>query len=216
MDNIRYDLVSNNIEELLKKTAQHFKVRLKDVRWYHIQNWVALSDDLIIAPYDFKNVLGKIMSGSVCYFEGYYMISYNSNAELISSRRMKFSICHEIYHYLYHCKNELIEKRTFNDLISSNGYDSSELIYEEEANLGASMMMMNDAALYHLLSEEYRFAELVHNFECSISALRVRLHTYLIYKIGYANYRYVWDIIDKFQNDKIKLHKQIVQDQMYR
>ncbi|MBC1474951.1 ImmA/IrrE family metallo-endopeptidase [Listeria grandensis] len=188
-----YFKIAELVNEVISKIASFSKIDIEGLRWYHIKAYADKIDNLEIFPYEFSESTSKALSGFVKNCSGVYLLSYNTNQE-INSGRQHFTFCHEFYHYLFHFDGTS-GNLSFSDLIHKDQYSQDESPKEIEANIGASLFLINDFALLRLLDCNYSFSQLCSRFEVSYSCMWNRLMDYLTFKLELN-----WDVSFKIVN----------------
>lgn len=168
----------NLSNELIKEVAYYSSKNIEQVKCFDIEKYVKEVEDVEFVEYTFQKQLKNRMLGSTS--KVYDEIIIATNKDLILQRK-NFTKMHEIIHYYRDIPYINTETHTFSDMISENGYFPEDLPKEHRANVGASILMANDAALHYALKKFHSFKEVADYFFMSKSALRNRIIEHLIY-----------------------------------
>lgn len=88
---------------------------------------------------------------------------------------------HEVMHYYIDIPKINNATHTFSDILLKNSYLLEDFPKEYRANVGASMLMASDQALFYAFKKFYSFEEITQYFFMSKSALRIRIIEHLMY-----------------------------------
>jgi Zn-dependent peptidase ImmA (M78 family) len=143
---------------------------------------VAKKQGLSVISYD----LGDNVSGTLVIENGNGFIGYNPTHSKV---RQRFTIAHELAHYILHCKNQkseqlFVDKDFIVKYRSENSYTPKELRQEQQANVFAAAVLMPkkfiDSELAKRNFKEMGESELIESlaklFEVSIPAMTYRLN----------------------------------------
>lgn len=99
------------------------------------------------------------------------------------AERIIFTLLHELVHIYFHC-NQGEYMQIFASLQSDEDYPESIVPFEDEANIIASILNLNDERLVKYLDDGCSFDMIVNRHGLSKTALHNRLNNYLMYNIG--------------------------------
>ncbi|MCT3070024.1 ImmA/IrrE family metallo-endopeptidase [Leuconostoc citreum] len=168
----KYIELENQANQLIKKIEKEKNCDAKDLKWWHISNYLENNHKIVLVPLN-KNEFSTIIADTYGIYgltlkdSRMAMICYNN--ECIETRK-NFTIMHEIGHFLLHKNNQ-----TYPSLIQENDYTEEDKIFEKEANIMAGMLLANKKAIQTLLDDRKPFNYLCKYFGISKTALKIRL-----------------------------------------
>lgn len=109
-----------------------------------------------------------------------YIVFLNQD---FTKQRLIFTLLHELVHIFCHCDSEEYMK-IFAQLEHDEEYPKEIIPFEDEANVGASLLYLNDYALIHCLEERVSFDQIRIRKKISAKALHNRIKNYLMFNIG--------------------------------
>ncbi|EJG4541522.1 MULTISPECIES: ImmA/IrrE family metallo-endopeptidase [Enterococcus] len=168
----------NFSNELIKEVSYYSSKNIEQVKCFDIEKYVKEVEDVEFVEYTFQKQLKRRMLGSISKVDDEVIIT--TNKELMLERK-NFTKMHEIMHYYIDIPKINNATHTFSDILLKNGYLMEDFPKEYRANVGASMLMANDQALFYALKKFYSFEEIAQYFFMSKSALRNRLIEHLMY-----------------------------------
>ncbi|WP_315307333.1 ImmA/IrrE family metallo-endopeptidase [Enterococcus devriesei] len=167
--------VANSIA---KRTAEFYGIEVKNVKNFHIKDFVEEDKLAVYAEHYFKPPLDKLMLGSTQKIEGILVLAVNA---LSMVERRYFSEMHETIHaYCDPIKEN--DGRAFSDLLLEEGYLPEDEYIEKRANFGAGILMANDEALIFGINKFRNFLRTANFFFMSKSAYRNRLRSFLVFE----------------------------------
>lgn len=122
-----------------------------------------------IRGFPFEGIAKNRISGMIVQDGTETTIGYNQH---MTEKRVNFTISHEIIHFLYHIDDD---NQIFTDTEENFSYSNNEMIYEFQANIGASAILIPDIVLFRLLKEEWNLSQLSTHYRISESSLYIRL-----------------------------------------
>ncbi|MGL9971341.1 ImmA/IrrE family metallo-endopeptidase [Enterococcus sp. DIV1420a] len=98
-------------------------------------------------------------------------------------QRIKFTLLHELVHIYFHCiKSDYL--KLFYSINVDSHYPKEIIPFENEANVIASILYLNDEKLVDYFYNDYSFDRIMVIHNISRSALHNRIKNFLIYTIG--------------------------------
>ncbi|BDQ47509.1 ImmA/IrrE family metallo-endopeptidase [Enterococcus faecalis] len=97
--------------------------------------------------------------------------------------RLIFTILHELAHIYFHCSSKKY-MQIFASLNIEDHYPKEILPFEDEANIIASILYLNDTKLINYILEGNSFHSIMSLCKISKAALHCRIMNYLIHNIG--------------------------------
>lgn len=141
---------------------------------------------------DYRHIRSEHFCGLFSYDEDDVSIVINTN---ISKKRQIFTLAHEIGHYYLHRHINTEFPDTVKSIFNFKEKATSS-IYEQQANLFASELLIPEPVLKSLLSYQFSFYQLVNLLNVSSSCLMWRLVRHLYnFKL---NNQQALDVIDEF------------------
>lgn len=183
--------VANSIA---KKTASFCGIDIKDVKNFHIKEFVEEDKLAIYTEHYFKPPLDRLMLGSTQSVEGIIILAVNAASML---ERRFFSEMHETMH-AYCDPIQENEGRAFSDLLLEEGYLPEDERVEKRANFGAGILMSNDEALVYGINKFRNFRQTADFFFMSKSAFRNRLRTFLVFERN-CTPQYACQLVKKYE-----------------
>jgi len=183
--------VANSIAQ---KTAKFYDIEVKDVKNFHIKEFVEDDKVAIYAEHYFKPPLDKLMLGSTQKVEGIIVLAVNA---LSMVERKFFSEMHETMHaYCDPIKEN--DGRAFSDLLLEEGYLPEDEYIEKRANFGAGILMSNDEALVYGINKFRNFMHTANYFFMSKGAFKNRLRAYLVFERD-CTPEYAFQLVHKYE-----------------
>lgn len=183
--------VANSIAQ---KTAKFYDIEVKDVKNFHIKEFVEDDKVAIYAEHFFKPPLDKLMLGSTQKVEGIIVLAVNA---LSMVERKFFSEMHETMHaYCDPIKEN--DGRAFSDLLLEEGYLPEDEYIEKRANFGAGILMSNDEALIYGINKFRNFMHTANYFFMSKGAFKNRLRAYLVFERD-CTPEYAFQLVHKYE-----------------
>lgn len=195
-----YFEIMNKIEKFMFKVADYFELSFEELKHYHYRIYCQQ-----VLGYEFHPIItGKYskekLSANINFSDDIAIIVYNPNVK--SRGRINYSISHEISHAIMeHYKNGT---QTFAELVNEGNYSPEEKVIEYEANVGASLLLLNDYALKDCINSCLTFRQIAHKFEMSYQALTVRLCNYLKFNHECTDYNSK-KVVELFKNGELCL-----------
>lgn len=188
------------ILSFINEIAEYYDIQIKNVRHYHIKNYCI---DVLQYDIAYSTKKGSI-AGLTLISEQLVAIVINANKN-VHKERQTFSLMHEIAHTILHI-DENSETQQFASVRNSlNHYENNEKIEQEiEADICASILMINDDALIEQLKKKKTFEELKQIFNTSHSATQTRLTNFLIYTASYP-YQKARELLSSYMQGEISL-----------
>lgn len=123
------------------------------------------------------------------------------NQDVVKSRVM-FTILHELVHIYFHLMSSVYDKVLVSKTSSnySDSYPEEIAPLEDEANIIASILFLNDQKLLNYINIGTTFEQLIEASQMSKSALHNRLMNFLIYNCHCEEY-YALSIVQAYKND---------------
>lgn len=188
----------------IEDVAHHCKLEVHELKHSH---HVKYCEEVL--GYEFHPmIVGKHSKNklwaNITFVDDFAIILYNKSNK--NRGRQHYSICHEISHaVLEHHKNGT---QVFAELVDTGNYSEDERIIEYEANVGASLLMLNDEALEICIEEGLTFFDICNRFQMSYKALEVRLYNF--FKFNYeCNDYFANRIAESFRRGEITLSEAI-------
>lgn len=100
-----------------------------------------MGSNVALRAFPFSGKARSRISGMIVKYEHETTISYNSH---MSSKRINFTVSHELIHFLYHLTDE---NNLFTDTKDSLKYTDTDLLPEFQANIGASAILLPDPVM---------------------------------------------------------------------
>lgn len=183
--------VANSIAQ---KTAKFYDIEVKDVKNFHIKEFVEDDKVAIYAEHYFKPPLDKLMLGSTQKVEGIIVLAVNA---LSMVERKFFSEMHETMHaYCDPIKEN--DGRAFSDLLLEEGYLPEDEYIEKRANFGAGILMSNDEALVYGINKFRNLMHTANYFFMSKGAFKNRLRAYLVFERD-CTPEYAFQLVHKYE-----------------
>ncbi|TRZ33255.1 toxin [Enterococcus avium] len=183
--------VANSIA---KRTADFYGIEVKDVKNFHIKNFVEEDKLAIYVEHYFKPPLDRIMLGSTQMVEGVIVLAVN---KLSMIERRYFSEMHETIHaYCDPIKEN--GGRAFSDLVTEEDYLAEDEFTEKRANCGAGILMANDEALIYAINKFRNFYRTANFFFMSKGAYRNRVRTFLVFERD-CTPQYAYKLVHKYE-----------------
>lgn len=184
--------VANSIAQ---RTADFYGIEVKDVKNFHIKEFVEEDKLAIYAEHYFKPPLDKLMLGSTQKVEGIIVLAVNA---LSMVERKFFSEMHETIHaYCDPIKEN--DGRAFSDLLLEEGYLPEDEFIEKRANFGAGILMANDEALIFGINKFRNFLRTANFFFMSKGAFKNRLRAFLVFERD-CTPQYAYKLVHKYEN----------------
>lgn len=189
--------------DFLVSVSQSLNIPVAELIWTDIKSYCIDKLGYKIFPYKFNSELKNCLAGTTYVCKGIIQISYNPEIEPIG--RSNFSQCHEISHAIKHIgenKNRDVEFKLM-DIIDEQTNSKRPLI-ETEADIIASILMMNNDALIKEFQSKYTTIDsLMDKFGASFKCVQVRLKQLLYYNLNIQP-KYIDRIVQLFcQNEPI-------------
>ena len=172
IEQTEYNRIKREIYPFIERVSKHYNKPISHIRHYHISEYCENNMNVIIKYPKFNKLM---VDGFADKVDDYFIISINDNA---IRQRKTFTLMHEITHCLMHFKDN---SRHFSSDIERNTQN------ELEANIGASLLLINDEALDECLYKGYSFNRMLNTFGCSKNALYTRLVNYFQYNFSIYN-----------------------------
>lgn len=183
--------VANSIA---RRTADYYDIEVKDVKNFHIKEFVENDKLAIYAEHYFKPPLDKLMLGSTQKVEGIIVLAVNA---LSMVERKFFSEMHETIHaYCDPIKEN--DGRAFSDLLLEEGYLPEDEYIEKRANFGAGILMANDEALIYGINKFRNFLHTANFFFMSKGAYKNRLRAFLVFERD-CTPQYAFQLVHKYE-----------------
>ncbi|MDO5715733.1 MAG: ImmA/IrrE family metallo-endopeptidase [Tissierellia bacterium] len=166
------------IENISCQVAKYLNKSTINLRWYDYKKYCEDILDFKFCEYEFNTNLKNCIAGTTLYNKNGIVICCNKGMMVIE--RFNFSTCHEMSHGLAHIDRN--ENRPFMDLL----YEESDEIIEREADVMASIMMINDQQIIKEFESPYVTLDYLRKeYGMSYQALEVRLKQFLYYRYGF-------------------------------
>lgn len=162
-----------------------------------------LKEDVSVRGFDFRGVSKMKISGMITKDELETTITFNNT---MSKKRIYFTIAHEIIHYLYHLDDDTL---FFTDTSESLKYSETDMLPEFQANIGASILLLPDAALIYELKKGTSPKMISDKYGVSKSALLRRLIQTMQGEFD-ASYTAAYKTADKMINQYSKKGKSVM------
>ena len=203
-DDSLYFRVCRKMDSFIEDVAQYYNVDVHELKHYH---YVKYCEEVL--GYEFHPmIVGKHsrnkLWANITFVDDFAIILYNKSTN--NRGRVHYSISHEISHaVLEHHKNGT---QVFAEMVDAGNYSEDERIIEYEANIGASLLMLNDKALEKCIEYDLTFFSICNKFQMSYKALEVRLYNY--FKFNYECRDYLANrIAESFRRGEITLSEAI-------
>lgn len=167
-----YYRIKDEIYPFISQVAKHYNKPISHIRHYDISEYCENNMNVIIKYPKFNKLM---VDGFADKLDDYFIITINNQG--IRQRKV-FTLMHEITHCLLHFKDT---PRHFSSDVDRHTQ------HEIEANVGASLLLINDEALEEYLYRKYSFGRMLNTFGCSKNALRTRLINYYQYNLFIDN-----------------------------
>lgn len=180
VDEIRscYFTARDVVDDFLENELYTYsRTPLEFLTYFNYENYCKIKYDFEFIPYNFKS-LGRFIGGNLQIHDGIVLITYDSNNNV---PRQQFTKLHEIYHYFGHYLLG-IKGQSFGQSINNEGLDYEDLILEQEADFGASLMQIHDKGIIRCFREKMTFNQMSMEYSMSYSSLHTRLMTYLVFE----------------------------------
>lgn len=177
--NIMINAIEQNIYLGTAKKANHYiynrimnsQVPLNEYNSKFLESW-SKNDGLFFFPFEYTGIAKEKVAGHITYSPNGIAICYNESNPI---KRQRFTIMHELSHYLFHLdvlkrENELVEYLSPNSLYYSE--TGSQL--EFQANISASIFLIPDIVLIDKIAHD-SFKRICSDYQISAAALYVRL-----------------------------------------
>lgn len=167
-------------QNLSKTISDHYHIKETQIRWQNVTDFFKDTKKITISPLN-KNQFNKLINSSygiygLTIINKYLSIVYYNDTSIPS--RQHFTILHELSHIQLH-SNTMNE--TYSSLITSNDYSDDDQVKEQEANILASQLIINDNALCQYINNGFTFNQICKEFEISREALKNRIKNHLKY-----------------------------------
>lgn len=156
------------------------------------------NNSLMLVDFSFCNVCSGM---TIPDFESNRFVVY-INQDVIKARVM-FTILHELSHIYCHLMSSVYDKVLASKTSSnySDSYPSEIAPLEDEANIIASILFLNDQRLLEYISSGPTFQQLISLSQMSKPALHNRLMNFLMYNCSCQEY-YALSIVQGYKNDE--------------
>lgn len=211
---LELEIISN---KLVKTISDYYRIRKTQIRWWNIINYFKDTKKITIAPLN-KNQFNKLINSDygiygLTIINKYLSMIYYNDTSIPS--RQHFTILHELSHVYLHSntKNE-----SYSSLIINNDYSAEDTIKEQEANILAGQLLINEDALIKYVNQDFSFKQICHEFEISQLALKTRLINHIKIYVSIRNnktdkyvrnpYVYANTIVNQYiSGEQIKIYK---------
>lgn len=169
---------------IVKQVAYFYNKDLKDINCHDIQSYFERMG-VQYAGYPLSEN-SKMVGGVIIKNENGVIIGYNSSPNIIKEKQNTTKM-HETYHYVEHLSPGTIFQH-YSAILEHASYTPEEKIMEIEADIGASIFMINDDALVYCLTHNVSYNRMKMKFNISTQELKDRIHGFLVYNCNFSDY----------------------------
>lgn len=182
-----YFKVLEKMKNFIMLVSFRLNIPLENLNCEHIQKYCEEYLGYCYAGFNFSDLATGYIKGSIIKKDNEIVIGYNINPK-IPQEQQNFTKMHETSHSLQHIDSDIYFQQ-FSEISGLNGYHEEEKILEVEADFGASILLINDWALYTAVVDlKMRFYDIVHKFFISATALKLRIKNFLVYNCDCTEY----------------------------
>lgn len=171
-----YWITKSSLSQLITDTSFYFDLHPDDLRWFHFRKYAEDKLNVVFAPVDIPTeVNGKIVFNGKTVRQSNnegYVITYNTTKKL-NKGRQNFTVMHEISHVILHMNRSNVS-------VMNKSNENS--LAERQADIGASELMIPTTGILEMFGKKSSFAGMCNTFECSYSALTIRLLNMLVFE----------------------------------
>lgn len=160
--------------QLAQTISDYYHIRKTQIRWWNVTEYFIELKKITITPLN-KNQFNKLINSDygiygLTIINKYLSMIYYNNTSIPS--RQHFTILHELSHIQLHSN---MKNESYSSLIINNDYSEEDTIKEQEANILASQLLINDSSLIKYINQGFTFKQICHEFEISQLALKTRI-----------------------------------------
>lgn len=174
-----YKEVREKIYKVIWDVCDFNGMDISDLTSSDVQEYFEKNSNYEYIPYEFSDKMSLYFMGDLIICEDLITIGYNINKK-IPVERQNFTKMHETAHSILHKKHYPIVQK-FSEITELKGYSDKDKYLEIEADLGSSILMINDHALYKCIMDLKSFDYICKKFAISKIALHLRIKNFLEY-----------------------------------
>lgn len=178
-----YLYLQEKLQELFETVSQHMNVPLCDITHWDICQYFK-GQGVLFDNYGLPPALKDYVAGMLIVRNGKVKVAVNQHMPKV---RQNFSRMHELIHLIDDVDTTL-NSQSYSNILKNQGYNTQEEYNELKAEIGASILMVNDWALMHHITKGTSWNKLRRMFDISTAALRYRLSDFLIIECGQNPY----------------------------
>lgn len=163
-----YLLFSSKINEFVSAAMFGLGMDARNYDYEVVWEYI-LNKGITLRGFPFSGKARQSISGMILQDEFEITLTYNSN---MGEKRKKFTISHEMIHFLYHFNKQ---SHFFTDTRETLKYSSTDLLYEFQANIGASAILLPEPVFIHELKEGRSISFISNDYGISEAAIYMRL-----------------------------------------